>query len=60
MASTGYVDPMTIASIETALGNYSAAIELVRTAQEQRSPQAAFVNIDPLFEALRSSPEFRA
>jgi serine/threonine-protein kinase len=58
MSSAGYVDPMTIASIETALGNYSAALAHVRTAQEQRSPQAAFVDIDPLFEALRSSPEF--
>jgi adenylate cyclase len=60
MSSTRYVDPMTTASIQTALGNYSVALDLVRTAQEQRSPQAAFVNIDPLFDALRSSPEFRA
>jgi tetratricopeptide (TPR) repeat protein len=59
MSSAAYVDPMTLASIETALGNHSAALELVRTAQDQRSPQAAFVNIDPLFEALRSYPEFR-
>lgn len=59
MSSTRYVDPMTTATILTALRNYSAALELVRTAQEQRSPQAAFVNIDPLFDALRSSPEFR-
>jgi TolB-like protein/Flp pilus assembly protein TadD len=60
LLSTEYVDPMTLASIETALGNYSAAIAHVRTAQEQRSPQAAFVNIDPLFDALRSTPEFPA
>jgi hypothetical protein len=60
MSAAGYVDPMTAASIETALGNYSAALAFVRKAQDQRSPQAAFLNIDPLFEDLRSSPEFSA
>jgi adenylate cyclase len=60
MAATTYVDPMTTAAIETALGNYSAALDLVQKAQEQRSPQSAFVNIDPLFDGLRSSPEYRA
>jgi len=60
MSSTGYVDPLALAYVHTALGNYSAAMELVRKAREEASPFAEYVNVDPLFEALRSSPEFRA
>ncbi len=60
MSSTGYVDPLARALIETALGNRRAGLDLLRKSQEERSPLALYGIVDPLFETLRSLPEFPA
>jgi hypothetical protein len=60
MSLTGYVDPLASAFIETALGNHGAALDLLRKSREERSPFAAYAEVDPLFEALRCYPEFRS
>jgi hypothetical protein len=59
MSSYEYVDPLASAFIETALGNHRAALDLLRKSREEQSPFAAYANVDPLFEDLRSYPEFR-
>ena len=57
-SSSGYVDPLASAYIESALGNQKAALEHVRQSREDRSPFATHVNIDPLFAGLHGDPEF--
>jgi adenylate cyclase len=58
MSAAGYVDPLASAFVEAALGNFSAAIGWVRKSLDGGSPLAALVNVDPLFEGLRSAPGF--
>jgi adenylate cyclase len=58
MSAAGYVDPLASAFVETALGNFSAAIEWVRKSVDEGSPLAALVNVDPLLKELRSAPGF--
>jgi adenylate cyclase len=57
-SSSGYVDPLASAYIESALGDQKAALEHVRQSREDRSPFATHVNIDPFFAALHADPEF--
>lgn len=59
LSPTTYVDPLASAFIETALGNHRAALDLLRKSREERSPFAAYAEVDPLFEDLRCYPEFR-
>jgi adenylate cyclase len=59
MSTSGYVDPLASAYIETALGDQKAALEHVRQSREDRSPFATHVNIDPLFSDLHADPDFR-
>ena len=58
MSLVDYVDPLASAFVETALGNLDAALEFVRKSLEEQSPFAAFMNVDPLFDELRSDPRF--
>ncbi len=58
MSAADYVDPLASAFIEAALGNSTAAIGWIRKSLEEGSPLAALVNVDPLFEELRSDPRF--
>ncbi len=59
MSSAGYVDPVAGASVHAALGDFSAALECLRGSLEERSPHALFLNVDPLFDELRSDPRFQ-
>ncbi len=59
-SSSGYVDPLASAYIESALGNQKAALEHVRQSRSDRSPFATHVDFDPLFSALHADTDFRA
>jgi serine/threonine-protein kinase len=58
MSSVGYVDPLTSALVHAALGNSDAAIECLGNSLAERSPHALLLNVDPLFEEIRSHPRF--
>ncbi len=59
MSSAGYVDPLASAFVQVALGDSSAALECLRSSLEERSPHALFLNVDPLFDELRSDTRFQ-
>jgi adenylate cyclase len=59
MSSVAYVDPVTSAFVHAALGNASAALECLGESLEERSPHALLLNVEPLFENLRSDSRFQ-
>lgn len=58
MSSSAYVDPKASAVVHASLGNVAEALELLRLSVHEHSPLAAFANVDPLLESLRSDPKF--
>jgi adenylate cyclase len=60
MSSVGYVDPLASALIHVALGNSDAALECLRNSLVERSPAALLLNVDPLFDEIRSDPRFQS
>jgi eukaryotic-like serine/threonine-protein kinase len=52
------VSKVNIASAYAALGNKDQAFAWLEKAQEERSPQVTFVNVDPAFDSLRSDARF--
>jgi tetratricopeptide (TPR) repeat protein len=59
MSSAGYVDPAASAFVHAALGDFSAALGCLRSSLEERSAHALFLNVDPLFDELRSDGRFQ-
>lgn len=59
MSSVGYVDPLASALIHVALGNSGAALECIGDSLRERSPHALLLNVDPLFDDIRSDPRFQ-
>ena len=59
MSSIGYADSLASALVHLALGNQDAALDLLEKSLEERSLFAAFGNVDPLLDELRSGPRFR-
>ena len=59
MSSVGYVDPLASALVHVALGNSDAAIEFLGNSLVERSPGALLLNVDPLFDEIRSDPRFQ-
>jgi adenylate cyclase len=59
MSSVGYVDPAAMALVHVALGNSDAALECLRNSLVERSPHSLMLNIDPLFDEIRSDPRFQ-
>ncbi len=59
MSSVGYVDPLASALVHAALGNADAALECLGNSLAERSPHALLLNVDPLFDEIRSDPRFQ-
>jgi len=59
MSSVGYVDPLASALVHVALGNSDAALECLGNSLVERSPGALLLNVDPLFDEIRSDPRFQ-
>ena len=59
MSSVGYVDPLASALVHVALGNSDAALECLGNSLMERSPAALLLNVDPLFDEIRSDPRFQ-
>jgi len=59
LSSVGYVDPLSSAFVHVALGNSDAALECIGNSLVERSPQALLLNVDPLFDEIRSDPRFQ-
>ncbi len=59
MSSVGYVDPLASALVHVALGNFDAALKCLGNSLEERSPHALLLNVDPLFDEIRSDPRFQ-
>jgi tetratricopeptide (TPR) repeat protein len=59
MSSVGYVDPLASALVHTALGHSDAALECLGKSLAERSPHALLLNVDPMFDEIRSDPRFQ-
>jgi adenylate cyclase len=59
MSSAGYADPLASALVHADLGNAGAAIECLGNSLVERSPGALLLNIDPLFDEIRSDARFQ-
>jgi len=59
MSLAKYVDPLASAYVHVALGNSDAALECLEKSLMERSPAALLLNIDPLFDEIRSDPRFQ-
>ncbi len=59
MSTVEYVDPLASALIHVALGNSDAAIECLGNSLRERSPGALLLNVDPLFDEIRSDTRFQ-
>jgi len=59
MSSLGYVDPLASALVHVALGNFDSALDCLGKSLLERSPHALLLNVDPLFDEIRSDPRFQ-
>ena len=55
-----YVSPICFAFVHVGLGDRLATVERLREALAERSPFAAWIKVDPMFDVLRGDPEFEA
>lgn len=53
-----YVPPATVAFIFIGLGDFDEAFKWLKAGLEDRSYWMAFVNVEPIFDPLRSDPRF--
>jgi hypothetical protein len=58
-AETRFVSSYDLALAQVALGDEAKTFELLRAAVQERSPRVAFLGVEPRFDRLRPSPEFR-
>lgn len=54
-----YVSAYDLALAELGIGETDRALALLAQAVEERCPRAAFLGVDPRFDALRSDPRFK-
>ena len=54
-----YVDPLATTIIQVGLGDIDGAFASLHKAVEERSPLAAFLHVNPTFQALRADPRFQ-
>jgi tetratricopeptide (TPR) repeat protein len=59
MSSVEYVDPLASALVHVALGNADAALKCLGNSLVEHSPHALLLNVDPLFDEIRSDPRFQ-
>ncbi len=58
-SAVGYVDPLASALVHVALGNSDAALKCLENSLVERSPHVLLLNVDPLFDEIRSDPRFQ-
>jgi TolB-like protein/tRNA A-37 threonylcarbamoyl transferase component Bud32/cytochrome c-type biogenesis protein CcmH/NrfG len=58
LSKTRYVSPSVIAQVQAGLGQPTEALESLRTAQEMRASDLAWVAVRPTFRTLRSDARF--
>ncbi|HWC75728.1 MAG TPA: protein kinase [Gemmatimonadales bacterium] len=56
----GYVSPVAFAILHIGLGNLQEALEWAERAYDERRGWLAYVNVNPIFDPLRSEPRFKA
>jgi len=59
LSSLGYVDPLSSALVHVALGNFDTALEYLGNSLAERSPAALLLNVDPLFDEIRTDARFQ-
>jgi len=59
LSSVEYVDPLASALVHVALGNSDAALKCLENSLVERSPHVLLLNVDPLFDEIRSDPRFQ-
>jgi serine/threonine-protein kinase len=60
MAGKRYVAPYDLAILYTGLGDKDQALEQLGKAIDERSGWVLYLNIEPLFDPLRSDPRYEA
>ena len=56
----GYVSPVAFSILHIGLGNLQEALNWAERAYEERRGWLAYVNVNPIFDPLRSEPRFKA
>jgi len=56
----GYVSPVAFAILHIGLGNLQEALDWAERAFEERRGWLVYVNVNPMFDALRNEPRFAA
>ena len=59
-AKSHFVSSYDLAAATAGLGRNAETIDLLEAAVRERSPRAAFLGVDPRFDALRAEPRFPA
>jgi tetratricopeptide (TPR) repeat protein len=59
-AKSHFVSSYDLAAATAGLGRNAETIDLLEAAVRERSPRAAFLGVDPRFDALRAEPRFAA
>ena len=60
LAASEYVDPLAMAAVQVGMNDMDGAVDSLRKAVTQRSPMAAFLNVDPVFRQLRGDLRFQS
>ena len=55
-----YVSPRDLALVQTWLGQNDAALDSLERACQERAAWMSFINVDPVWDALRPAPRFQA
>ena len=58
-AEQTYVQPLALATIDVGLGNRTEAFDWFGKAFDDRSAGLVYLNVDPVFDAIRSDPRFQ-
>ena len=54
-----YVDPYTVATLDSGLGEHTQALDWLERTYQQRSASMVFLNFDPFFLVYHSDPRFQ-
>ena len=58
MSKQGYVSPYDVAILYVGLGDKDRALEQLNKAYEDRAGWIIYLNVEPIFDPIRSDPRF--